>query len=356
MSNANAASPFTVKPDGTICVPAFELPLSAALSDEAASRQAAAYNNAAGISMPNLDHAETEEDYQSIVDMFRHGVDAMFAVPLVERILSQFPVRMTASEIAGVSVEEFTPLDGHNPDHVLINLHGGGFYSGQKHIARVESIPVAHLGKYRVISVDYRQGYEHKFPAATKDVVDVFSELLKSYPAERIGLYGGSAGGTLTLQTTAWLAQTGQPVPGAIGVFGAGADGRGDGDYFSAIGTMQKPPLNAFRLRGTRFGYFSGVDAEDPMVNPLLGGKELLSKFPPSLFITGSRAFDFSAAIATQRALLQAGADAELHVFDGHGHCFYYDTAVPESLDAYNMILRFFGRHLACSSVSACSG
>jgi acetyl esterase/lipase len=201
--------------------------------------------------------------------------------------------------------------------------------------------------------VNYRQGYEHKFPAATEDAAAVFTELLKTYPAERIGLYGGSAGGTLTLQTTAWLAQTGQPVPGAIGVFGAGAESKGDGDYFSAIGTMQKPPLNAFRVRGTRFGYFSDVSGEDPMVNPLLGGNALLSKFPPSLFITGSRAFDFSAAIATHRTLLQSGADAELHVFDGHGHCFYYDTGVPESLDAYRMILRFFRRHLTSSSGSA---
>ncbi len=46
------------------------------------------------------------------------------------------------------------------------------------------------------------------------------------------------------------------------------------------------------------------------------------------------------------RALHRAGAETQLHVFDGQGHCFYYNTALPEALDVYDTILRFFARHL----------
>ena len=49
-----------------------------------------------------------------------------------------------------------------------------------------------------MIGVDYRQGPEHVFPAATDDVVAVYKELLKTYPAANIGIYGCSAGGMLT--------------------------------------------------------------------------------------------------------------------------------------------------------------
>jgi epsilon-lactone hydrolase len=347
MSNTeNATSSFEVTPEGTITVPSFDLPLSAALSPQAASQLAATFNRTGGIDVAALDRLETEEQYKAAVDMFRAAVDQSFAIPLAERILAQFPVHRRPDEIGGVRVEEFTPIGEQDPDHVLINLHGGAFHSGATHVARVESIPVAHLGRYRVVSVDYRQGYEHKFPAASEDVVAVYTELLKSYPAENIGIYGGSAGGCLSLHAAAWMLDKGIPVPGAIGVLGSGSSGRGDGDYFSAIGTVQKPPITAFAFHGDKFGYFSDVSFGNRLVDPVVGGKEFLAKFPPSLFITGTRAFDLSPALATHRALFQAGAETELHVFDGHAHCFYYNTAIPESLDAYDTLLRFLRKHL----------
>jgi acetyl esterase/lipase len=348
--SAQPAQAYSVTPEGVITVPSFDLPLSAALSPQAAALQAQAYSNSGGLSMVNFDLLETEETYKAAVDAFRTGVDEMFAKPLAVRLLTQFPVTIEASRIGNIPVEIFTPVGGAEEDRVLINLHGGAFCSGVTYVARIESIPVAHLGGYRVISVDYRQGYEHKFPAATEDVAAVYAELLKTYPASRIGLYGGSAGGSLTLQVVAWLLDHGIEPPGAIAVLGAGAGGNGDGDYFSAIGTAARPPIDAFNQRGKKFGYFSEVGSDSALVNPLIAGKAILAKYPPSLFITGTRAFDLSPAIATQRALFQAGIDTELHVFDGMGHCFYYDTALPESLDAYDTLLRFFQKYLVAGS------
>ena len=245
----------TVTADGVIAVPPFELPLSAALSPQAADTQARALSMTGGISLANLDALETEAEYRGAVDAFRGMVDQMFAKPLAEKILNAYPVDIRPGQIGGVPVEEFTPLGEQDRDRVLINLHGGAFYSGATHIARVESIPVANLGRFRVVSVDYRQGYEHKYPAASEDVAAVYAELLKSYPAERIGIYGGSAGGVLGLQATAWILDHGMPAPGALGVLGSGASGRGDGDYFSAIGTAQVPRKGAFAIGSGKHGY-----------------------------------------------------------------------------------------------------
>jgi len=99
-------------------------------------------------------------------------------------------------------------------------------------------------------------------------------------------------------------------------------------------------------LAGASVGYFSNASDADPLVNPCIAPVSFRAQFPPTLLITVTRAFDMSPAIATYRALVQAGVDASLHVFDSLGHCFYYDATAPEGADAYQTIIRFFRKHL----------
>lgn len=336
-----------VDEDGTVHVPAFQLPLSAALSDRSRQHLAASLSFVQQMIIPRAADFANEADFKLAVDAFRSGVDVAYARPMAERLLAAFPVTITPGQIGGVAVEEFTPLEGLDADRVLINLHGGAFYSGAIYVARVESIPVAHRSKLRVVSVDYRQGYEHKHPAACEDITAVYTELLKTYPAERIGIYGGSAGGVLTAQATAWFLHHGLPVPGAIGILGSGTGGYGDSDYFAAIGMGQLPSAARLgSLAAAKVGYFSEASESDPLINPILAPEAVRAKFPPTLLITGTRAFDMSPAIATHRALVQAGVEASLHVFDGLGHCFFNDALSPEGIDAHQTIVRFFLKHL----------
>ena len=302
------------------------------------------------ISLPTPDGIESEDDFRAYVNQFRAAIDNQYIVPLSERLAQAFPVKVRHGKISGVPVEEFSPLEGNSDKRVLINLHGGGFFSGAVTVGRVESIPMAYLGKFRVISVDYRQGYEHTYPAASEDVEAVYRELLRDYASANIGIYGGSAGGMLTAQAIAWIIEKGLPAPGVAGVFSSGAgSGGGDGTFFSRIGTAE-PPLQAEFARSfsrsTRFGYFSSVMPRDYLANPVDAPVELLSKFPPTLLITATRAFDLSPAIAFHRALSRAGAEASLHVFDGLGHCFYYNAFLPEADDAYHSVIRFFEERL----------
>jgi epsilon-lactone hydrolase len=72
----------------------------------------------------------------------------------------------------------------------------------------------------------------------------------------------------------------------------------------------------------------------------------MMSKFPPTLLITGTRAYDMSAAVQTQRALTREGVEANLHVWDGMGHCFFFDVDLPESREALSVITKFFSSRL----------
>ncbi len=71
-----------------------------------------------------------------------------------------------------------------------------------------------------------------------------------------------------------------------------------------------------------------------------------MAKFPPTLIITATRGFEMSGALYTHTQLVKLGVDAELHVWEALFHGFFYNPDVPESRDCYDVIVKFFDRHL----------
>ena len=340
--NAAPSRP-TFAPDGTVHVPAFDLPPSAFMSTEAADmlRARAA---APAFAMPdNLD-----------IGTMRMGMEMVLA-PAVKIMHERYPADIVEQVIAGVPTRVITPKgQAVHSDRVLINLHGGGFSVCADACAILESLPIASVGKYKVVSVNYRQGPEHRFPAATEDVTAVYKELLKSYKPGQIGIYGCSAGGALSAQVAAALPSQGLPQPGALGIFGSGAArfATGDSSYFAgyADGAFPPPPVAGSTAKPTALmtmmmSYFEGTNPNDPMISPA-GHLDVLAKFPPTLVITGTRAPDMSPAVYTHSQLIKAGVDGNLIVGEGLGHCYIYSAQVPEAQDAYSAIVGFFQKHL----------
>ncbi len=206
-----------VDPDGTIQVPSFTMPISPLASAEADRNFLDFIHGfqAFGNGPRNEDIRET-----------RRRLDDLLMRPVVEKLRSVFLVKITPEKIGGVQTDVIEPAVGISPgnaNRVLINLHGGGFQAGAGLGGQMESIPIASLGSIKVISVDYREGPENRFPAASEDVAAVYRSLLKNYPSQNIGIYGCSAGGMLTAESVAWFQANGLPRPGAIGIFGSGA-------------------------------------------------------------------------------------------------------------------------------------
>ena len=330
-----------VDADGTVHVPAQAVPLSRFLSPEGR-----AYLN---------EHLHQVTRPQMLVQ--KDGVPPLLAGYLA-RQRALFAVDRADSRIAGVHAFVYTPRAGiaeRNRHRVLIDLHGGGFSGCWPACAELESLPIAARGRIRVISLDYRESPQYRFPAASEDVAAVYTELLKTYRPSSIGIYGCSAGGMLTGEAVAWLLRHGQPAPGAIGILCAGLtapDGGfgGDADYMSTpIGEarLTAPPAVATvaARSAASMNYFDGSNPKDPLVAPAQDAK-LLARFPPSLIVTGTRGFELSSAVYSHSLLIRSGAQSDLHVWEGMFHGFFYNPDVRESQDCFHVIVHFFETHL----------
>ena len=64
------------------------------------------------------------------------------------------------------------------------------------------------------------------------------------------------------------------------------------------------------------------------------------------MMATSSRAFDYSSAMFVHRQLINAGVDAQLHMWEGLPHGFIYNPDMPESRDFYRTVIRFFDNEL----------
>lgn len=53
-----------------------------------------------------------------------------------------------------------------------------------------------------------------------------------------------------------------------------------------------------------------------------------------------------SSALDTHRRLVRARVEAELHVWDGLQHFFFDEVDLPESQEAFQVMVDFFGKHL----------
>lgn len=330
----------TTPPPATVEAPAFVLPFSNFASPEAralADRQMREPPFVFG-----TDIARAREHYG------RYNDDRL------ADMRARYSTREVRGTLGGVPVEIVTPVEGiseTNTERVLINVHGGAWMWGSGSGALVEAIPIAAVGRIKVVAVDYRLAPEHRYPAASEDVAAVYRELLKTYRPENIGLYGCSAGGVVVAQATAWFQTHGLPSPGAIGTFcGTGSGYGGDSIFLGPLATgASVPPPAAAGAIGIPNPYMDGVPLTDPQAYPATDDA-VLARFPPTLLLAGGRDFAVSALTTMHRRLAGAGVESDLYLFDGLGHAFFVWAELPESGEAFGLITAFFEKHLGATA------
>lgn len=133
--------------------------------------------------------------------------------------------------VPGVSTAELTvtgavgPLpatcykpDGPGPFPVILYFHGGGWVIADRKVYDGGARGLAKAANAIVVSVDYRQAPEHKFPAAWDDALAAYRWVTENAAslggdASRLALAGESAGGNLAVATAVAARDSGLPAP-----------------------------------------------------------------------------------------------------------------------------------------------
>jgi epsilon-lactone hydrolase len=331
-AQSNSASPAsaTFDPDGTAHITR-AIPMPPTVSPEARKWLES-------LNLQKVGPPESLADRRTRTDAWRK-MDSAEALKL-------YPANVEETTMAGVRTDIITPVDDPKSNapknnRVLINLHGGGFNSDSGSL--IEGVPIANLAKIKVVSVYYRLAPENPFPAAVDDVVAVYKELLKTYRPRNIGIYGTSAGATLTAEVAVRLKQLGLPLPSALGFFSGMTD-------FSRVGDSRRMfALNGLPGRMELFDsnhlpddeYVAKTDRKNPSLSPFFAD---LHGMPPTLLITSTRDILLSDTSTFHRALLAAGDDAQLVVFEALPHAFWYHFNFPETTEALRIMADFFDR------------
>ena len=259
----------------------------------------------------------------------------------------QLGVTVTQGEIGGVPVFTFTPNDmpESNRDRVLLNLHGGGYVLGPGESGTQEAILMAGIGKFQVVYADYRMAPDFPYPAAIDDAMAVYRELLKTTPAEKIGVFGTSTGGGMTLILALRAKAEGLPLPAALAAGTPWADMSKTGDsYFTNEGVDNILVSYDGWVGDAARLYAGGHDLKDPMLSPVYGD---VSGFPPTLLTSGTRDLFLSNTVRMHLKLREAGVPADLIVFEGMSHAHYHMAPdAPETRFHFTELGRFFSHNL----------
>jgi acetyl esterase/lipase len=227
------------------------------------------------------------------------------------------------------------PQQGTARPGVLL-VHGGGWVQGDRTQLRGYGILLGRLG-YVCVAPEYRLAGEAKWPAQIHDVKAALRWMRANadrlgIDPEKIAVEGNSAGGHLSLM----IAGT-QNMP----EFEGGGGNAGVSTSVAGCIAFYAPVRLAELYARAADRFLPGLFAPDATPETHAGASpdRYAKNYPPTLLISGNQdqTVNFRESVHMYNALIDAGARAELHLYEGAPHAF---DALPD-----------FGRQ--CASIMA---
>ena len=226
----------------------------------------------------------------------------------------------------------------------LLLIHGGGWVSGDRSQLHGYGILLGRIG-YVCVATEYRLAGEAKWPAQLHDVKAALRWMRAN--AERLGIdpdkisvEGNSAGAHLSLMMAG--TQNVAAFEGEGGNAGVRTDVAASVAFYAPaqLYAPGEPPREELSfLFGRGYGLDTARDAS-PIEYASAG-------FPPTLLITGNKdeLVPDEASFRMYRALIDAGAKAELHVYAEAPHAF--DATPDFGRQAAAIMALFLDRYVA---------
>ena len=223
-----------------------------------------------------------------------------------------------------VPVRLYRPTAAQTSQPVLVYLHGGGWTIGDLDTHDVLCRQLARDGACTVVSVDYRMGPEHRFPAAVDDCVEAFDWLRAhaqelQIDASRMAVGGDSAGGNLAAALCLVQREAGRPMPAYQLLIYPATDMR-------AVAPSHTTNGQGYMLTNDSIAYYRGnyiaeqADWDDWRASPLLAPSH--AGLPPALVMTAG--FDplRDEGLQYANALSAAGVPTQYVCFERQIHGF----------------------------------
>lgn len=238
--------------------------------------------------------------------------------------------------------------EGGGPVPAIAYYHGGGHVIGSLDTHDLIARNLCHGAGALVMSVDYRMGPEHRFPAAVEDSFAALEWLhanaagLGADP-DRLGVHGDSAGGNLAAVTALLARDRGGPrlrlqslvYPVADYTLGA----RSYETYAEGYGLLTRAAMQWFQRHYLR----SPEDAEDWHASPIRAPS--LAGVAPAIVVTAECDVLHDDGANYAEALRRAGVPVEYREYPGMIHAFFgMVPAVDDAMSAQRAVWDAFRR------------
>lgn len=245
--------------------------------------------------------------------------------------------------------------EGAGPFPALLDIHGGGFLTGDK---RQLPVPQRLLeAGIAVVRMNYRLSNQARWPAQQEDVLNA-AGFLQAHAAElglvpgRLAIGGRSAGAFMAVSAALSMVESGHPLAAVVDFYGPMDFGSMDADMASLGIRFQRPPADdPGSVELLLIGYAVGQRrSEATAMGPVgrLAGLDGL-RLPPLMIRHGTADSIVSAGQAERlrkawhRADPSAEIDFALLQGEGHGTRAFGSPALMEQLAA------FLSRHLGAT-------
>lgn len=244
---------------------------------------------------------------------------------------------VTMEMCGGVSVERLEPQE--TAALTLLHLHGGGYVMGDPAGSRGLTTRLALTTPATVYSVDYRLAPQHPFPAAVRDAVAVYAELIaRGADPARTALIGESAGGGLAVAALVAARDQGLPMPAACVALSPWTDLACEGLSHAALHGSD-PLLTRDILLEMAALYLGGHDPTDPLASP---ARAALAGLPPLLIQAGSEEVLRDDAVSLAEAARGSGVVVDLRIWPDMIHVWQMlGDLLPEAQHAISEIRNF---------------
>ena len=229
----------------------------------------------------------------------------------------------------------YTPNDGTKPFPVVVYYHGGGWVIADKGVYDGGARALSTMANAVVISIDYRQGPEHRYPAAHDDAFAAYTWVLGHAASingdpSAIALAGESAGGGLAVSTAIRARDGKVQMPVAIvAVYPIAGTDTTTPSYMQNAGAkpLNRPMMSWFFRNYLR----SDADRGDTHVNLVAAD---LKGLPPTTIINAEIDPLRSEGETLAQKLRDAGVHVEQTTYSGVTHEFFGMGAVVDKAKA----------------------